>query len=157
MPNRNASGADAVVRQWFERVWNNGEENAIDDLVATDAVARGLSSGDLKGPDQFKPFFQSMRASFPDIGITLLRCVTEGDLCAAHYKVTGTHKGDGLGFPATGRKVVYEGMTMFRVADGKLQEGWNCLDSMSLFQQLGLIPVPPGQPVTTPAKVPATT
>jgi predicted ester cyclase len=61
---------------------------------------------------------------------------------AARWSGTGTHRGDGLGFPATGRQVEFHGMTIVRVEQGKLVEGWNVFDQLGMLQQLGVVSLP---------------
>jgi predicted ester cyclase len=70
----------------------------------------------------------------------LSHCIVEGDLCAVHCEVTGTHTGDGLGISATGRDVRFSGMCIIRVAHGQIQEAWNSFDFLSFYQQLGVLP-----------------
>ncbi len=133
---------DALIHDWFERVWNQGHEHAIDELTTRDTVIHGLQGADgreVTGQDTFKPFFHAFRQSFPDIHVTVEQTVTEGDRVAAFCRVTGTHTGGGLGMPPTGRAFSIHGMTMIRVADGRLAEGWNCYDFLGLFRQLGII------------------
>ena len=69
--------------------------------------------------------------------------LAEGDTVATRWAGTGTHQGDGLGFPATGRPVQFKGMTFVRVENGKLVEGWNSFDQLGMLQQLGVVN-PPG-------------
>jgi steroid delta-isomerase-like uncharacterized protein len=132
-----------IVHAWFDRVWNAGDESAIDAFFSSTGIAHGLPTPDgkpMQGAAAFKPFFLNFRSAFPDIKVTVDQCVTEGNLCAVHCTVTGTHTGDGLGSPATGRRVLFSGMTMIRVEHGKIQEGWNTYDFLSVYQQLGLLP-----------------
>ena len=138
-----ASPSD-VLRSWFARVWNAGEEAAIDELYAPTAVAHGLPGGSILGPAAFKPFYRQFRSAFPNLRIEVTHTVCEGDLCVVHCQVTGTHTGDGLGVPPTNRSVRFSGMTMARVAGGRIHEGWNAYDFLSMYQQLG---VEPPQPV----------
>ncbi len=128
-----------VLRTWFDRVWNAGDESAIDALCAPAAVLHGLPGGPIKGPGEFKPFFRSFRSAFPDVRIRITHCVCEGSLCAVHCEVAGTHAGDGLGFPSTGKNVSFTGMTLARVEGGLIQEGWNAYDFLSLHSQLGTL------------------
>ena len=130
----------AVVREWFEQLWNRGDQSTIDRLMHPDAVFHGLPSPDgepLRGPAAFTPFYQSFRSAFPDIAIEMLSVVEEGDHVVAHYRVTGTHTGDSLGFAATGRTIDMQGMSRGHVIDGQLHQGWNCVDFMTMYQQLG--------------------
>jgi len=132
-----------IAHAWFERVWNQGDERAIDELFSPTGIAHGLpvqGEGKPAGPQAFKPFARDFRAAFPNIRIALNHCIVEGDLCAVHCDVTGTHTGDGLGIVATGRDVRFSGMSIIRVAHGQIQEAWNSFDFLSFYQQLGVLP-----------------
>ena len=65
--------------------------------------------------------------------------VAEGDIVAARWSGTGTHRGDGLGIPATHISVKFSGMTFARIQNGKLVEGWNVFDQLGMLQQLGVV------------------
>src|SRR5262245_45282363 len=107
---------DKLIRTWFEELWNQGKEETMDRLFAADGLAHGLSAdgGPLKGPDAYRPFYRTFRAAVPDIHVSVERTVTEGDLIAVQCRVTGTHKGDALGVPATGNKIQFSGMSFVR-------------------------------------------
>jgi steroid delta-isomerase-like uncharacterized protein len=135
---------NAVVRAWFDEVWCRGQEAAIDRLMAADAIAHGLPGGEMRGPTGFRQVFNSFRGAFPDLHIAIEHTVTEGDTVAAHCRVTGTHGGDGLGITPTGKRVDFEGMTIVRVADGQIREGWNCYDFLTMYQQIGVVPAAAG-------------
>ena len=132
----------ALIRRWFEEVWNRGREEAIDEMFAEDGVARGLggeSGGDLRGPAEYKPFFRSFRGAFPDIEVVVEDTVSEGDRVAARCSVRARHGGDTLGFAATNRPVEFSGVAIVRIRDGKIVEAWNTFDFMSMFRQLGAL------------------
>ena len=134
-----------VAREWFEQVWNRGSEEAIARLMAPDAQFHGLPTPDgspVIGPDAFKPFFRQFRQAFPDIRIVIERSVTEGDMVALHCRVTGSHRGDGLGIAPSGNRLDIDGMAMARIRDGRIVEAWNCFDFLSLYGQVGLVQVP---------------
>jgi steroid delta-isomerase-like uncharacterized protein len=134
---------ETLVREWFQQVWTERRDEAIDRLMATDAVIHDLPTPDgapMKGPAAFRTFHQKFLAAFPDIRIDVLRTIADGDVVAGHCRVTLTHGGDGLGVAATGRTATISGMVFARVKDGRLVEGWNCFDFLSLYQQLGLVP-----------------
>ena len=135
---------DAVMRAWFDEVWCQGQEAAIDRLMAADAIAHGLPGGDMRGAAGFRPVFNSFRGAFPDLHVSIEHTVTEGDMVTAHCRVTGTHSGEGLGIKPTGKRVDFEGMTIVRVADGQIREGWNCFDFLTMYQQIGVVPAAPG-------------
>jgi predicted ester cyclase len=132
-----------VLRIWFNRVWNAGDESAIDELYADTAVAHGLPAALTAGPDGFKPLYRSFRTAFPNIQIEVLRAVSEGELGVVHCRVTATHTGELLGTQATNRTVSFDGMVMARVVDGRIQEGWNFFDFPLMYQQLGIAPPQP--------------
>jgi len=136
---------EELVQAWFERVWNQGDESAIDDILSPTGVVHGLPGGPINGPSGFKPFAQSFRSAFPDIRIVARRCVTEGNMCAAHCDVEGTHTGHGIGIAPTGRKMNFSGMSFVRSENGQIQEAWNTFDFLTLYQQLDLIPQAFGQ------------
>jgi len=136
---------DAVIRQWFEQLWNQGNEATIDALMAPDALIHGLPSPDgqaIRGAAGFKPFYQAFHTAFPDLRVEVVRTITEGDLVVAHCHTTGTHRGPSLGFAPTNRKADFWGVTIARVKDGMLVEGWNCFDFLTCYLQLGVIAMP---------------
>ena len=129
-----------VIASWFARVWNAGDESAIRELMAPTAQFHGLPtepSGPLVGPESFSPYFRLFRGAFPDIRIEVLRMVSQGDLVAAHCRVTGRHTGPGIVEKATGATVAFEGMVFAEVRNGQIQQGWNCFDAQALYTQLG--------------------
>ena len=85
---------DALIRQWFEQLWNQGNEATIDALMSPDALIHGLPSPDgqaIRGAAGFKPLFHAFHTAFPDLRVEVVRTITEGDLVVAHCHTTGTH------------------------------------------------------------------
>jgi RimJ/RimL family protein N-acetyltransferase/predicted ester cyclase len=135
--------AEAVAREWFTRVWNEGQESAIHELLAADAKMHGLPTPDgapLTGPADFVPFWRKFHSAFPDIRITVERAIAAGDMVAVHCHVVAKHTGHSLGIAATQRPIDMWGMGMARVRDGKIVEAWNAFDFLTLYQQIGLVP-----------------
>jgi steroid delta-isomerase-like uncharacterized protein len=135
----------ALIRRWFEEVWNQGRAEAIDEMFAEDGIGHGLTGDNeqpLCGPAGFKPFFHSFRDAFPNLEIVVEDVIAEGDKVAARCSVRGTHAGDGIGIAATQLPFEIGGMCIARVKDGKIAEAWNTFDFMSLFQQLGAVAAP---------------
>lgn len=133
---------NALIRRWFEEVWNKGREEAIDEMFAEDGIAHGLAdeAGEaLRGATGFKPFFRKFRAAFPDIEVVVEDTVSEGDKVAARCTVRGKHQSDSLGFAATQQPMEITGISIVRVRDGKIVEAWNNFDFMSMFKQLGAL------------------
>ena len=126
-----------LVRRWFEEVWNQNRESTIDELLSPQGVGFGLTATESEVTStQFKPFVRNFRDAFPDLHMEIEDMVAEGDKVAVRLRVTGTHKGGGLGFPATGRKIDITAITIIQFANGQLVQGWNN------WEQLGLIPTP---------------
>jgi steroid delta-isomerase-like uncharacterized protein len=141
---------EALVRRWFEELWNQSREDTIDQLLSHDAVVHGLPTPDgkpLTGPDGFRGLYRQFRSAFPDMKIKVTRAISQGDQCAVHVEARGTHSGDGLGVAATHRPVHFAGIVIIRARDGKLVEGLNAFDFLSLYQQIGLVP-PMGQTIS---------
>lgn len=136
-----------LLHRWFDEVWNKGNESAIDEMMSPDAVAHGLSEGevDTHGPEGFKPFWRNMRASFPDIHIGVEDVVTDGKSAAVRVVLEGTHKGGGLGMPPSGRHVKVGGIIFVKILDGRIHEGWNSWDQLGLLRQIGALPAPEKQ------------
>ena len=137
MPNNPAS----VMQEWFDRLWNAGDETTIARLLDPHGEVHGLPTPDgqpIRGPEGFAPFYRAFRDAFPDIHIEVLHSVSEGEWTVAHCRVTGAHTGQGLGLVATGTSVTFHGFALGRIVDGKLVEAWNCFDFLSMYQQLGV-------------------
>ena len=133
---------DALVRDWFESVWNKQDESSIDRLLHPQAVAHGLGAEPIRGPEQFKAFSRAFKTAFTNMRIQVERTVVQGDMAVALCHVTGKHVGDSLGGPATGRDVDFWGTTTFRVQGDQIIEGWNTFDFLTMYQQLGWVANP---------------
>lgn len=131
----------ALIRRWFDEVWSNGNASAIDEMMASNVIVRGLGS-DLHGPAAFKQFHVMYRTAFPDVRLHVDEVVAEGDLVAARWSGSGTHRGDSLGFMSTGRTAQFAGMTIARIQGGKIVEGWNNFDQLGMLMQLGVVTLP---------------
>lgn len=138
MTERNKS----IVRRWFEEVWNRGSEDVIDELFSSDGVAHGIgeTDPDIHGPNDFKPFVRNLRSALPDIRIDVEEAMAENDLVCVRLLLQGTHTGEGLGIPPTGRRVRVTGLVMARMANGQMIEAWNNWDQLGLLRQIGAMP-----------------
>jgi steroid delta-isomerase-like uncharacterized protein len=131
-----------LVYRWFEQVWNQGRESAIDELFAASGIAHGIGQGEatLHGPAEFKPFVRNLRGSLPDVRISVQDAISEGDKVTVRVLLEGTHSGPGLGVSPTGRKVRVAGIVLVRIANGQIVEGWNSWDQLGLLRQIGALP-----------------
>ena len=83
-------------------------------------------------------------AAFPDLHSTVEYLIAEGDMVVSRFTMRGTHQGEFIGIPPTGKQVKVTGMVIHRFADGKIVEYWVKWDVLGMMQQLGVIPPPTG-------------
>jgi len=128
-----------ILHEWFDEVWNRGNRDAVERLLAPDAILHNLDEqgGDARGPEEFLVFWTRFRNAFPDTEVVMHDAVQAGDKVAGRWTATGTHRGDQLGFAPTNRRIEIRGMSMAIVRDGKVVEAWNLYDVMTMMQQLG--------------------
>lgn len=142
MPKHNLEANKALIRRWFEEVWNKGRPEAIAEMMSEDCVNHGLS-GDadapLRGVTGFLPFHTQFREAFPHIEVVVEDVIAEGDKIAARCSVRGKHEGDSLGFKATEAMTEFDGIGMGRIRGGKFVETWNNFDFMRMYKQLGAL------------------
>jgi steroid delta-isomerase-like uncharacterized protein len=132
----------AIPHQWFDRVWNQGLEEAIDEMLTDDIVAHGLvdaQGNTIHDKETFKSYFRGFRGAFPDINVKVESTVAEGDRVVALCRVTATHSGPQLGIAATDQPVEFTGMCMLRIQDGKIAEAWNSFDFLKVFLEIGAV------------------
>jgi steroid delta-isomerase-like uncharacterized protein len=132
----------AVVRRFVDAV-NAQDYAALDDIVAADYVEHDPAPGQPAGIDGLSVMYGAFAASFPDIRFTLEDVIAEGDLVVARGVNEGTNREPFMGIPATGRPMRWSATRIFRLADGRITEGWLNLDMVGLLIQMGVIPPPP--------------
>lgn len=131
----------ALIRRWFEEVWNQGRSDVIDELLAEDAVIHGLvdaAGNPVSGLDGFHDFHTQFRGAFPDVAVSVDDTIAEGDMVVARCSVQGRHTGNHLGFAATNAPVQFDGVAITRIQNGKIAEAWNHFDFAQMNRQLGL-------------------
>lgn len=134
----------AVIRRLIEEVINKGNTAVAEALVAEDHVALDPSPGQEQGRAGLIAIIARMRTAFPDLEWTIEEQVAEGDKVAVYFVWRGTHQGEFLGIPPTGKRVTVPGMGFDYCVAGQCKKSRILMDTMSLMQQLGVIP-PPGQ------------
>ena len=139
----------ALVRRFFEEVWNKGNLDLVDEFLAQDYEDHNLPPGAPHGHKGYKASVNMFRSAFPDIQFTLEQVLAEDHRVAIRLMGRGTHKGSFMGIPPTGKQVSFGGMTFIHIQDGKVAERWGLSDIPGLMQQLG---VGPGQPPPTGAR-----
>lgn len=125
-----------LARRWFDEIWNQRKLLIIYELLTDDSVCHS-EMGDLKGADAFVTRgYYPLIGAFPDFRVEIEGTVAEGDEVVVRWKATGTHTGDSLGMPATGRRMTFCGMTWIRYANGKMMEGRDSWNVGGLMEQL---------------------
>ena len=132
----------ALSRRFIEEVWNNKNLEVIDELVAPDQVDHALPPGLPPGIDGNKAFIGMFMNAFPDVKIVVEDQVAEGDMVVTRWRATGTHTGELMGIPPTGKKVTVTGIDINRFSGGKDVEHWGQFDQLGMMQQLGVVPTP---------------
>ena len=133
----------AFVRQMVEEVFNQCNVNKADEFMAPNFVEREeLPPGIPRDREGVKQLTTMLRSAFPDFKATIDDIVAEGDKVVIRQTWSGSHKGEFMGIPPTGRSVSFGVIDIIRIADGKFVEHWGQMDSMSLMQQPGVIPAP---------------
>lgn len=132
------SANKALMQRWFEEVWNQGKESAIDELFQPQGKAHGFPTPDatLIGPEGFKTVHRQFRSAFGNLHIEIHDLLAEGDRVALRWTSTATHSGDGLGFPATGKKAILAGSSFTICRNGQITEAWNFMDLTKLTLDL---------------------
>ena len=137
-PQRTLERNKAVARRVFEEIFNQGKFEVADEIYAKDFVNHGVRrDADLK-EDQAAA--RGWKLAFPDLKMTVLKEIAEGDLVTVLYTGTGTNTGEGNGFPATGKKIEGRGITIWRIVNGKITEEWSEFDQLRIMKDLGLLP-----------------
>jgi steroid delta-isomerase-like uncharacterized protein len=151
MPARGPEGKELIMseqnkahtKRAVEEGWNQGKLEVFDELLAPNCVFNepSLPGGKITGPHAYKQRAQMFRAAFPDLRITVNDQFEDGDKVVLRWTVTGTHKGELMGIPPTGKHVTVTGISINVIRGDKLVEAWENSDTLGLLQQLGVVPV----------------
>jgi steroid delta-isomerase-like uncharacterized protein len=133
-----------IVRGFIEEVLNQGRIEATDQFFWEDMVEHVPFPGQGPGIEGLKDVVRGMRAAFPDMHWRIEEQLSEADRVLTRFEWTGTHSGEFLGVPATGRPVRVWGMVIDLVRDGRIKETRLIMDTLGLMMQIGALS-PPGQ------------
>ncbi len=131
----------AIARQFYKLI-ETGDLDLADEVVAEDYVNHNALPGQTSGLAGYKEAISALRASLPDIQYTIDDQIAEGDKVLTRYRATGTHQGEFLGVPASGKPLTFRALVLQRVVNGKIQESWLEMDMLGLMQQMGALPTP---------------
>jgi predicted ester cyclase len=117
----------ARLRRDWDRVWNQGDTDAIDELYAADVVIHTAAPGTPAGIEGVKFGIGGLRAAFPDLQFTLEELIVEGDVAVNRWSMTGTQQGEFMGAPPSGEKTTMSGLAMVRIVEDKIAEIWTAM------------------------------
>ena len=126
----------AVARRWTEDVFTDKNLDALDEILAPDAVHHGAAFPDAHGVQAVKDALSRQFASFPDMAFTIDAAIADGDLVAVRWSGTGTHEGAFLGVEPTGAPVMMTGINIYQIDCGKIVEGWSEMNAWQMLQEL---------------------
>jgi steroid delta-isomerase-like uncharacterized protein len=130
----------ATLRR-FQEAMNSADaelrSKAVDEFVAPDALIRTPLPLGVTGAQAIKEVFTRLHEAYSDLHVTVEDVIAEGDKVVGRNTVTGTHRGEYLGIPPTGRSVTYNEIFIFRMTDGRIVETWGVVDVLAQLRQLG--------------------
>jgi predicted ester cyclase len=126
----------AAVRACFENA-SQGNFDALDEVVAPGYV---LHPQDVQGVDGLKQMVEGYRSALSGLRVTIDQQLADGDYVATRFTISGTHDGDLMGAPPTGKDVAFTGITISRCEGGRIMEEWELTDTMGLLGQIGALP-----------------
>jgi steroid delta-isomerase-like uncharacterized protein len=143
-----------------EKVYNEGELDVLDLLMAPDAVSHELEifgPSTARGPEAARQFIQIFRSAFPDLRVSVLDQISEGNRVVTRWQMEGTQKNRLMGVEASHRFMRIEGIRIDRIANGRIAETWNGWDTLDMLRQLGAMPPMERRPVVAPVAPTLTT
>ena len=130
----------ATMRRFYDFV-NGGDVDGFATLMSEDTVEHEETPGFPPTKEGVKQFFAAFIAAFPDLHMDVEDLIASGDKVVARVKVTGTHQGEFMGIPATGKSIDMQTIDIVRFGDdGLAREHWGVTDTMAMMQQLGVVP-----------------
>jgi predicted ester cyclase len=132
---------ETLIRRMFDEIINEGQIDKAGEYFATDFVDHG-PMGEMRGIEAFKEVVSMWRAAVPDVRCTIEDWFESGDMAGWNVRVTGTHTGEMMGIPATGKHFEYITPNLGRIRDGKAVEHWADQGMFQFLAQIGALPVP---------------
>jgi steroid delta-isomerase-like uncharacterized protein len=134
----------ALIRRYFEEIWDKGNLDLIDELFTTDFVRHGPTGteGEVRGLEGFKALVSMYRTALPDLQVPIEDLIAEGYRVVTRWRAHGTHQGELMGNAPTGNRASVSGILIDRISGGKIEEEWVDYDTLHLMQQIGGVPQP---------------
>ena len=120
------------------KLWNGGDIAIVDDLYSKEALYHNADFVDVKGPEKIKGFVKWVYTAYPDFAITFDEPMKFKDRTVTTFKATGTNNGPLAGdMPPTGKRMSFNGVTIYKIENGKVTEAWVYYNQLPLYKQLG--------------------
>src|SRR5947208_11103358 len=134
--------AEQLVRRIFDEIINRGDLDAADELMTEDFVDHG-PTGDLRGVAAFKEMVSMWRSAMPDVHCTVENVFLDGDMPAWLVHTTGTHTGEMMGIPPSGKSIELTSPNIARIRNGRAAEHWADQSMFQFLRQIGVLQQPP--------------
>jgi predicted ester cyclase len=138
-----AAGTTESLRRLLEQGMSENDASVIDELVSPEYLNHDAPVP-VHGPEGFKQLVGMFKGGFPDLRVEVEETYADGNKVGSRGTITGTHRGEFMGVPATNRSINVKYLDLWRVEDGRFVETWVQMDTMGLMQQLGVLPVTTG-------------
>ena len=125
----------ALARRFFQEVWNDRDEAAIDRYIVEDAKGNDPDFG--AGREAFRRQWREWQRAFPDLHFEVEDVIAEGNKVLTRWTLTGTQQAEIFGIPPSGRAFRVSGMSLDVIENGQIAEGFDGWDALGLRQQLG--------------------
>jgi steroid delta-isomerase-like uncharacterized protein len=120
--------------------FGQGKLESVDELLAPDYVSHAPGDPELsRGPEDIKQIVPAYHSAFPDINFAVEKQVAEGDMVVTRWIARGTHRGEFMGVPPSGRRIEVSGMSMDRISGGRIAENWNNWEALEMMRQIGAV------------------
>jgi steroid delta-isomerase-like uncharacterized protein len=133
-----------IVSLIADEIWNQGKLEVYDEIMSVDAKYHGLHMPNGTGTrENWKQAIAMYRTAFPDSHVSYEELIAYDDVVVGRWTATGKHTGRLPGIDQiTGKRIAIGGITIYRIADGKIIEAWEQLDLLGMWRQLGFISIP---------------
>lgn len=128
-----------LVCRIYDEAISSGIYDVIEELVAPNYVSHGLPMS-MNGPQGFRKGIETFRSAFPDLYMLVEEQIAEGDQVSNQGYITGTHRDEFLGVPASGQQIKVNVISIWRFENSQVAESWTQIDLLNLMQQIGAVP-----------------
>ena len=131
-----------LIHRFYDEMWNPWNFAKAEELLAEGIVFRGSLGTETRGREEFRGYMRKVRSAFPDFHNAVEEMIAEQDRVVVRALYSGTHRGELFAVAPTGKRIAYAGAAFFRIADGKVAEGWVLGDLLSVLRQIGASTIP---------------